>query len=298
MKNTDILTPVRRFFNLLKVDKQEVFSIYVYALFNGIVMLSIPLGIQAIISFLTAGETSTSWVILVIFVILGVAFSGIMQIMQLTITENLQQKIFTRSAFEFAYRIPRIKFEAVDKHYFPELVQYNVKLQQLELETRLKKEMLKPMLNLKYNALAEPVGNDVFSNYNSNNYNWGVAFSMPLFLRKERGELNLAQLKLQETTLDIAIKRAGVNFKAQAAINELATTFNQTNIYLRTVKDYELLLNGEKQKFAAGESSLFMVNARETGFISTQLKLIELMAKNQKAQLAVDFAIGQLYQKF
>lgn len=122
MKNTDILTPVRRFFNLLKVDKQEVFSIYVYALFNGIIMLSIPLGIQAIISFLTAGETSTSWVILVIFVILGVAFSGIMQIMQLTITENLQQKIFTRSAFEFAYRIPRIKFEAVDKHYFPELV--------------------------------------------------------------------------------------------------------------------------------------------------------------------------------
>src|SRR5690606_38817366 len=122
MKNTDILTPVRRFFNLLKVDKQEVFSIYVYALFNGIVMLSIPLGIQAIISFLTAGETSTSWVILVIFVILGVAFSGIMQIMQLTITENLQQKIFTRSAFEFAYRIPRIKFEAVDKNYFAELI--------------------------------------------------------------------------------------------------------------------------------------------------------------------------------
>lgn len=57
-----------------------------------------------------------------IFVILGVAFTGIMQIMQLSITENLQQKIFTRSAFEFAYRIPRIKSESVDKHYVPELV--------------------------------------------------------------------------------------------------------------------------------------------------------------------------------
>lgn len=215
----------------------------------------------------------------------------------LELDENLQPEILENMqpltvANEVLLQLDSVAFT------HPELVQYNVKLQQLELETRLKKEMLKPMLNLKYNALAEPVGNDVFSNYNSNNYNWGVAFSMPLFLRKERGELNLAQLKLQETTLDIAIKRAGVNFKAQAAINELATTFNQTNIYLRTVKDYELLLNGEKQKFAAGESSLFMVNARETGFISTQLKLIELMAKNQKAQLAVDFAIGQLYQKF
>lgn len=121
-KDTTLLTPVKRFFNLLKVDRQEVFSIYIYALFNGVVTLSIPLGIQAIISFLTAGETSTSWIILVIFVILGVAFTGIMQIMQLSITENLQQKIFTRSAFEFAYRIPRIKSESVDKHYVPELV--------------------------------------------------------------------------------------------------------------------------------------------------------------------------------
>lgn len=122
MKGNDILTPIKRFFNLLKIDRQEVLSIYVYALFNGIIMLSIPLGIQAIISFLTAGETSTSWIILVVFVILGVAFSGVMQIMQLSITENLQQKIFTRSAFEFAYRIPRIKLESVDKSYVPELV--------------------------------------------------------------------------------------------------------------------------------------------------------------------------------
>lgn len=115
-------TPLKRFFNLLKVDKQEIFSIYLYALFNGVVTLSIPLGIQAIINFITAGEVSSSWIVLVIFVILGIAFSGVMQIMQLTITENLQQKIFARSAFEFAYRIPRMKMEAIDKSYMPEMV--------------------------------------------------------------------------------------------------------------------------------------------------------------------------------
>tara|TARA_R110001592_G_scaffold45430_5_gene145194 strand:- start:5155 stop:6882 length:1728 start_codon:yes stop_codon:yes gene_type:complete len=116
------LTPIKRFFNLLKVDKQEIFSIYLYALFNGLVTLSIPLGIQAIISFITAGEVSSSWIVLVVFVILGVAFTGVLQIMQLTITENLQQKIFTRAAFEFAYRIPRMKMEAIDKAHMPELV--------------------------------------------------------------------------------------------------------------------------------------------------------------------------------
>lgn len=122
METIKQLTPLKRFFNLLSVDKQDILSIYVYALFNGIVALSLPLGIQAIINLITGGQVSTSWIILVIFVIGGVAFTGVMQIMQLTITENLQQKIFTRSAFEFAYRIPRLKLEAVDKAYTPELV--------------------------------------------------------------------------------------------------------------------------------------------------------------------------------
>ena len=122
MEDKELFTPLKRFFNLLKVDRQEIISVYVYALFNGIVTLSIPIGIQAIISFITAGEVSSSWIVLVAFVILGVGFTGVMQIMQLTITENLQQKLFARSAFEFAYRIPRMKMEAIDKYYMPEMV--------------------------------------------------------------------------------------------------------------------------------------------------------------------------------
>jgi ABC-type bacteriocin/lantibiotic exporter with double-glycine peptidase domain len=122
MKVNNPITPLKRFFNLLKVEKQEIFSIYVYALFNGIVALSLPLGIQAIINLIGSGQVSTSWVLLVVLVILGVGLSGVMKIMQLTISENLQQKIFTRSAFEFAYRIPRIKMEALKDAYAPELV--------------------------------------------------------------------------------------------------------------------------------------------------------------------------------
>jgi ABC-type bacteriocin/lantibiotic exporter with double-glycine peptidase domain len=107
---------------MLKVEKQEILSIYVYALFNGIISLSLPLGIQAIINLITGGQISTSWILLVCLVIIGIALSGAMQIMQLIITENLQQKIFTRSAFEFAFRIPKIKLEAIGKYHLPELV--------------------------------------------------------------------------------------------------------------------------------------------------------------------------------
>lgn len=115
-------SPLKRFFGLLRADKQDVITIYIYALFNGVVALSLPLGIQAIINLLGAGEVSTSWIILVFFVIAGIAITGLLQILQLTVSENLRQKIFTRSAFEFAYRIPRIKLEALDKYYAPELI--------------------------------------------------------------------------------------------------------------------------------------------------------------------------------
>lgn len=116
------ISPFRRLLKLLQVDKQEIFSIYVFALFSGVVALSLPLGIQAIINLIVGGQVSTSWIILVALVIAGVALTGVMQIMQLIISENLQRKIFTRSAFEIAYRVPRMKTEAVDKSYIPELV--------------------------------------------------------------------------------------------------------------------------------------------------------------------------------
>lgn len=119
---TEPLTPLKRFWRLLSLDRNDIGVIYLYAVFNGLVNLSLPLGIQAIINLIMGGRVSTSWLILVGVVILGIALAGIMQIMQLRITENLQQKIFTRAAFDFAYRIPRMRLEALDKYYPPELV--------------------------------------------------------------------------------------------------------------------------------------------------------------------------------
>ncbi|KRP11122.1 MAG: hypothetical protein ABR95_11050 [Sphingobacteriales bacterium BACL12 MAG-120813-bin55] len=116
------MTPVQRFWGLLKPDSKEITQLYIYSIFNGLVSLSLPLGIQAIINLIQGGQMSTSWTVLVAIVIMGIAFSGILQIMQLRITENLQQKIFTRAAFEFAYRIPRFKLEAIYNHYAPELM--------------------------------------------------------------------------------------------------------------------------------------------------------------------------------
>ena len=114
-------TPLQRLFNLLKLDRKDISQIIFYAIFSGLISLSLPLGIQAIINLIQSGRVSVSWIVLVIVVVIGVALVGILSLMQLRITENLQQKIFVRSSFEFSYRIPKIKFEDFYNQYPPEL---------------------------------------------------------------------------------------------------------------------------------------------------------------------------------
>lgn len=116
------LTPLQRFWRLVANDRSTIVSIYIYAIFSGIISLSLPLGIQAIINLIQGGEVSTSWFILVTLVVVGIALTGGLQVMQLNLTETIQQRIFTRSAFEFGYRIPKFKFREIYTQYGPELV--------------------------------------------------------------------------------------------------------------------------------------------------------------------------------
>jgi ABC-type bacteriocin/lantibiotic exporter with double-glycine peptidase domain len=116
-----IQSPLQRFINLLKLDRKDISQIFFYAIFAGLVSLSLPLGIQAIINLIQSGRVSISWIVLVFIVVIGVALVGILSIMQLRITENLQQNIFVRSSFEFSYRLPKIKFEELYDKYPPEL---------------------------------------------------------------------------------------------------------------------------------------------------------------------------------
>lgn len=116
-----VLTAWQRLMGLLALDKKDILQVFYYAIFAGVVNLSLPLGIQAIINLIQGAQVSTSWIVLVILVTLGVAFAGTLQLMQMRIIENVQQKIFTRSSFEFAYRFPKIKMNELRNYYPPEL---------------------------------------------------------------------------------------------------------------------------------------------------------------------------------
>jgi len=103
--------PINRLFSLLKNNKKEVGQIYWLALFYGLISLTLPFGIQSIINFIQGGTYSTSYFVLVILITLGVIIYSTLQIIELRILENIQQKIFTYAGFDFTYRFPRIKIE-------------------------------------------------------------------------------------------------------------------------------------------------------------------------------------------
>lgn len=114
--------PVKRIAALLGEEKSEISSVYFYAVLSGLIQLSLPLGIQAIIGFVLGGALSTSLVILVSLVVLGVLCNGLLQMNQMRIIERIQQKIFVRYSFAFTSHIPRLDLQKADGVYLPELV--------------------------------------------------------------------------------------------------------------------------------------------------------------------------------
>ena len=122
MNNEKLLTPLKRFSNFVKEEKNEIYAIYFYAVLNGLISLSLPLGIQAIFNFILGGRVSTSWIILVIIVAIGISIGGYLQINQLFLSEKLQQRIFTNAGFGFAYRLPKLNTDFLAHKSVPEMV--------------------------------------------------------------------------------------------------------------------------------------------------------------------------------
>jgi len=182
---------------------------------------------------------------------------------------------------------------AVQQH--PYLNINELKIESLEIDQKLKREQLKPNLNLSYHVINEPLNYNPLTNISPNNNKIGVQFDMPLFLRKERGDYALAQLKVQEEQFNLQSNTVYLKAKIKQAQNDVLNAQNQVQIYQQTVLDSKRLFDAEKQMFDHGESSLFLVNAREMTYIQAKLKCIESISKYQQALLTLKFSLATLY---
>lgn len=156
----------------------------------------------------------------------------------------------------------------------PKLQSLDFKIQSLNIEKRLKANTLLPQIDLQYNFLSETP--EFARSFSTSAYKSGVNINFPLFLRKERGDLRLAKIKIQDTEFEIKNTRVSLINKIDAINQEIDSYLIQNDFTNVIVNDYSKMLTAEERKFFLGESSLFIVNSRESKLIDAKLKAIEV----------------------
>jgi ABC-type bacteriocin/lantibiotic exporter with double-glycine peptidase domain len=217
--NVSLATAIRRFFSVIRIEKKEVSAIYFYAILSGLIQLSLPLGIQAIINFsqVAAGRTQlpVSMWLLIFLVVGGVLVVGIVQVNQMKVVERIQQRIFTRYAFEFTYKIPRFDIKKVDNYHLPELV--NRFFDTISLQ----KGLSNLLLDIPLAVIQIIFGLILLSLYSPLFVLLGILLIIILYM-----VLHLTAKK----GLDASLRESDFKYSAAAWIEELARTFKSFKV--------------------------------------------------------------------
>ncbi len=186
---------------------------------------------------------------------------------------------------------------ALEEH--PELLWYDAKQKSLEVERRLKREKLKPGLDLNYSLLgngweffpsATPSGIGMLAN----DIKWGLQFRFPIPNRKARGDAQIAQVKIEQTNLARQQKRLDLEVKIRQYQNELGVLARQIAQFRAMITNYRSLLDAENEKFRFGESSVFLINAREQRWLEARIKFLKLLGEYRKTEAGLLQAAGRL----
>ena len=176
----------------------------------------------------------------------------------------------------------------------PQLKVYRYKLQSLEVDRKLKFQNLLPVVNLRANILSKEYfaykGFDAA--YLENNYKFGISIKLPLLLRQGRADYKRVQLKIRESNLQLSQKAWQLQSKISQYHNEVQLITKQIEIASNMYRNYSMLLRTEELKFSQGESSLFLINSRETKALEMQQKLIELQFKYIKTFYTIEWLSG------
>lgn len=166
-----------------------------------------------------------------------------------------------------------IQFDQYDVELHPLMQFLSNSIESLEIDRRLAAERLKPVLDVEYNLLTNQP--DQINSFTTDNFQAGISFSMPLFLRKERGDLRLTKIKLRDAELEYQFQNLELRNQIEAAQEGIASFGRQLITTDEITENFNTLLQAEERKFSFGESSVFLINAREQKLIDARLEQIK-----------------------
>jgi outer membrane protein TolC len=183
----------------------------------------------------------------------------------------------------------------------PELLMLKNKDLQLQIERNYRLEMLKPKLSVSASLITSRTDFSSFVpdyyDLRWSNYKLGVDFAFPLLLRAERGKLNEVKAKQLAIRYDAAQTGREINTNILNAFNELVAYESQIAIQTTSIENQQVLLTGELAKFDLGESTLFLINSRETKLIDMKIKLAELLTSYQKTIAQLYYSAGTVTER-
>lgn len=174
--------------------------------------------------------------------------------------------------------IDSLVYTASTQH--PKLTYTQSKIKQLEFEKTYKSNLLMPNLKINYNFINEAgTVNEISNDDFNSNYKIGLGFEYPLFLRKERGEIQMAKFKIADAKYDLTLQARELQNKIKTSGNDLTMLLNITNQQKAMVANYQIMRDGELERFKNGESSLLLINIRERSLIESKIKWYSLQCK-------------------
>jgi outer membrane protein TolC len=116
-----------------------------------------------------------------------------------------------------------------------------------------------------------------------NTFKAGLNFTLPLRQRTADGRIGAANLKLEKLALDLANERQRISTEVLDAISAINTAHDRYRAAEQEVELARQLEEGERAKFALGDSTLFLVNQRERATAEAKIKLIQIQAEYEQA---------------
>lgn len=174
----------------------------------------------------------------------------------------------------------------------PELRLLDYDLEFLDIDRRWKAEQLKPTVKVNYNFLSESVRPLETGPFFENDYKWGISISTPLFLRRERGALGVTRAKINMTQYKRDLNVQKLMASLEKEYNSFLVLGRQQVTFDANIKGLQRLLEGERIRFEQGESSLFLINAREVALFDALVVLNSINADRKVAVSKVRVAAG------
>jgi outer membrane protein TolC len=188
--------------------------------------------------------------------------------------------------------VPRLVALAERQH--PDLRKAAGRIGQAAARRRYVGQQVIPFVEGELSALADGAARGLSTPFDTReDFKAGATVRTPLLFLKERGRLNLASQQLEQQRLEAVRLRRDIAVAVRTAVNDLVTAERLIAVQRAAVEQSRLLRDGEQRRFDSGESTLFLVNARERAVLEEELKLVALRARYVAARAELAVVVGE-----